>query len=194
LLESEGNYTEARPLRERVLTVYEQMLGSAHPWTATALNNLGALLDSQGELAAARPYYERALDIREQVLGPQHPDTMLTLANLKQLDLLMSVQHQGVDVSSVGDLDRQLMGMLTGEQQFKLQQIAINFMSGGKITAEDMALIQSIAPQLMSLLDPTLMQTLTATFMNMQEQPPPDAGQAGDEPPTDPPPGGDPTE
>jgi tetratricopeptide (TPR) repeat protein len=78
-------YSSARPLFERVLAIREKALGSDHPETARALNNLGGLLDSQSNLAAARPHYERALAINEKALGSDHPDTARTLNNLGAL-------------------------------------------------------------------------------------------------------------
>jgi tetratricopeptide (TPR) repeat protein len=78
-------YAAARPLRERVLSICEKVLGPEHPDTAKALNNLAGLLQDQGDLAGARPLRERALAIREKVLGPEHPDTATGLNNLAVL-------------------------------------------------------------------------------------------------------------
>jgi tetratricopeptide (TPR) repeat protein len=72
LLRMQGEYATARPLYERALAIYEQVLGPQHPNVATLLNNLAGLLHNQGEYAAARPLYERALAIYEQVLGSEH--------------------------------------------------------------------------------------------------------------------------
>ncbi len=84
-MEAQGDYAAARPLYERALSIYEQILGPWHPNTARSLNNLGSLLAAQGDLAGARPYYERALAIHEQALGPRHPDTARSLNNLGSL-------------------------------------------------------------------------------------------------------------
>lgn len=85
LLDSQGDYTGARPLYERTLAIVEQVLEPSHPDTATSLNNLASLLQAQGDYAAAQPLFERALAINEQVLGPSHPDTAQSLNNLAEL-------------------------------------------------------------------------------------------------------------
>jgi tetratricopeptide (TPR) repeat protein len=78
-------YTQAQPLYERALAIYERVLGPDHPDTAASLSNLALLLRAQGDLAGARPLFERALAIRERVLGPDHPNTAESLNNLASL-------------------------------------------------------------------------------------------------------------
>jgi tetratricopeptide (TPR) repeat protein len=75
----------ARPLFKRALAIYEKVLGSEHPSTATSLNNLASLLQAQGDLAGARPLNERALAIREKALGAEHPGTAESPNNLANL-------------------------------------------------------------------------------------------------------------
>jgi tetratricopeptide (TPR) repeat protein len=81
-LEAQGAYVEARPLVERALAIYERVLGSDHPDTATSLNNLAGLLEAQGAYAEAQPLFERSLAICEQVLGSDHPLTASALYSL----------------------------------------------------------------------------------------------------------------
>jgi tetratricopeptide (TPR) repeat protein len=86
---SRAAHSVARRLLERALAVYEKVLGSAHPETATCLNNLAHLLQAQGDLAGARPLFERVLAIIEKVLGPEHP---YRAASLNNLALLLQAQ------------------------------------------------------------------------------------------------------
>lgn len=67
--------------RERVRSL-ELALGPAHPDTAQAWNDLGALLLDQGDYRGARAPYERALTIREEALVDLHVDTATSLHNL----------------------------------------------------------------------------------------------------------------
>jgi tetratricopeptide (TPR) repeat protein len=85
LLREQGDLVGARPLYERAIEVFENVLGPEHPDTAASLNNLASLLQEQGDFAGARVLFERALAIREKVLGPQHSVTAATLNNLAQL-------------------------------------------------------------------------------------------------------------
>jgi len=80
-----AQYTEAEPLHQRALAIWEKQLGAEHPGTATSLNNLAALYDSQGQHEQAEPLHQRALAIREKWLGAEHPDTAQSLNNLAAL-------------------------------------------------------------------------------------------------------------
>jgi tetratricopeptide (TPR) repeat protein len=75
-------FTEARPLCERALAIYEGALGPEDPYTAMSLSNLGSILHAQGSLNTAKPLFERALAIREKALGPEHPHTATSQNNL----------------------------------------------------------------------------------------------------------------
>jgi CHAT domain-containing protein/tetratricopeptide (TPR) repeat protein len=85
LLESMGQYEEARRPYECALAICEKVLGPEHPDTATSLNNLAGLLCSMGQYEEARRHHERALAIYESVLGPEHPDTATSLNHLAGL-------------------------------------------------------------------------------------------------------------
>jgi tetratricopeptide (TPR) repeat protein len=99
---SRATYLAARPLLERALAIYEQVLGPEHPETASSLHNLALLLQAQGDLAGARPLFERALAI-DEVLGPEHPYTATSLANLALL-----LQDQGDLTAAVPLCERAL--------------------------------------------------------------------------------------
>jgi tetratricopeptide (TPR) repeat protein len=81
-LEERAEFAEAKAALERTLTIYEQSLGSEHPYVATAVNNLGSVLRTLGDLAGARVHYERALAIDEAALGPHHPNVARDVNNL----------------------------------------------------------------------------------------------------------------
>jgi tetratricopeptide (TPR) repeat protein len=80
-----ARYSEAEPLYQRALAIFERVLGADHPDTATGLNNLALLYYNQGKYEQAEPLYQRALAIRERVLGADHPDTAQSLNNLAAL-------------------------------------------------------------------------------------------------------------
>jgi tetratricopeptide (TPR) repeat protein len=82
LHESQGSYTAAKALYQRVLAVRKEVLGERHPDYAQCLDNLAGLFHSQGEYAAARPLYERALAARKEVLGERNSDYANSLNNL----------------------------------------------------------------------------------------------------------------
>ena len=84
-LRSAGDFSAATLWYERTVALREKVLGSDHPETARAMNELGTMLWARGELHAARPLLERALAIRERALGPDHSDTTADLNNLALL-------------------------------------------------------------------------------------------------------------
>ncbi len=77
----EGSYTEALPLFEKALIMWENTLGSHGKQIGFALNNIGYLLLLQGAYREAQPYLERLLVIFEQEFG-HHPRTAIGLNNL----------------------------------------------------------------------------------------------------------------
>ena len=81
-LNEQGDYARALLLRQSALAIIEAALGSDHPNTATALNNLAATYRGLGRLDDALPLLQRALAITEAALGPDHPDTAIRLSNL----------------------------------------------------------------------------------------------------------------
>jgi tetratricopeptide (TPR) repeat protein len=83
--EVKANYSQALPLYERSLAIWEKVLGEHHPLVATSLNNLAGLYRNQGKYEQALPLYERSLAIWEKVLGEHHPDVAQSLNNLAAL-------------------------------------------------------------------------------------------------------------
>jgi hypothetical protein len=79
--------SEAEPLYQRALAMYEELVGSEHPDVAVVLHDLAHLSVSQGKSSEAEPLYQRALAIRVQWLGPEHPDTQATLQAYGSLSL-----------------------------------------------------------------------------------------------------------
>jgi tetratricopeptide (TPR) repeat protein len=84
-LDDRAEYAAAELLYKRALAIYETILGSDHPSTATSLNNLALLYNNQGDFAAAEPLYKRAIVIREKTQGPEHPALATSLNNLAAL-------------------------------------------------------------------------------------------------------------
>ena len=84
-LAERAQYTEAEPLLQQALALFEQQQGKEHQDTSTALNTLGWLYQAQGRYEEAEPLLQRALAIDEKALGPYHSETASTLGNLAQL-------------------------------------------------------------------------------------------------------------
>ncbi|MGF1602811.1 MAG: CHAT domain-containing protein, partial [Thermosynechococcaceae cyanobacterium] len=84
-LYQQGRYSEAIPIAQRSLSIWEKALGPDHPDVAVSLNNLAELYRTQGQYSKAEPLHQRALSIREKALGPDHPDVAQSLNNLASL-------------------------------------------------------------------------------------------------------------
>ena len=61
LYELQGQYTEAEPLLQRALTIFEQQLESKHPFVASTLQNLSVSYVLQGRYAEARSLLQQKL-------------------------------------------------------------------------------------------------------------------------------------
>jgi CHAT domain-containing protein/Tfp pilus assembly protein PilF len=84
-LYTQGRYSEAVPLAQRVLRIREAALGPNHPDVAASLNNLAILYQSQGLYSDAEPLFKRALTINEKAFGANHPNMATALNNLAEL-------------------------------------------------------------------------------------------------------------
>jgi tetratricopeptide (TPR) repeat protein len=62
----------------------KQLLGPAHPFTATSLSNLGSNLDNQGRHTEAEPLHRQALAELETALGATQAHTAWALFQLAQ--------------------------------------------------------------------------------------------------------------
>lgn len=97
-LAARAEYAQAERLYRRALEIYENAMGSEHPQTATALNNLAELYRIQRRHKEAEQLCQRALAIREKVLGQEHPHTAQSLNNLA---LLLSDQEMDADAEAL---------------------------------------------------------------------------------------------
>lgn len=89
-LESQGKYSEAIPLAQRALLLWEKALGKEHPLVVYNLNYLATLYKEQGDYNGAEPLYQRALAINEKLEGKDSPIVASILNNLAGL-----YQYQG---------------------------------------------------------------------------------------------------
>jgi tetratricopeptide (TPR) repeat protein len=85
-----AQYEDAHKLLGTVRKIREKILGSVHPDTAAAYNDMALVCDSQGDYDKALELFGNALAIYEKVLAKEHPDTAATYNNIAGVYL-----HQG---------------------------------------------------------------------------------------------------
>ncbi|MER6393157.1 tetratricopeptide repeat protein [Streptomyces sp. NPDC001523] len=78
----QGATTAAVPAFERVVSIYERLLGKVHPDTLGARNNLGKAHQAAGSVNRAITLYESALEDCERVLGNRHIHALALRGNL----------------------------------------------------------------------------------------------------------------
>jgi tetratricopeptide (TPR) repeat protein len=83
--EHQAMFADALRWYQQALAECEGRLGPDHPSTATALNNLAALLQATNRLAEAEPLMARVVEIFEISYGKDHPNVATALNNLAQL-------------------------------------------------------------------------------------------------------------
>lgn len=113
------HYTKAERLLQQAVSELRASVGTNHPFTATALNNLGFLLKEMKKYDGALAAYEEAVQIRASALGGAHHDTITALHNLSECKraagdepgalavqqsilLLMRVEGEGADEGPSG--------------------------------------------------------------------------------------------
>ena len=63
----------------------ERVLGSDHPQTLTARNNIASCIGRAGEASEALRLFRELLADYERVLGPDHPETLNTRNTIADL-------------------------------------------------------------------------------------------------------------
>jgi tetratricopeptide (TPR) repeat protein/transcriptional regulator with XRE-family HTH domain len=79
-----GVYDQGERLLQQAISIYESLLGAAHPYTASALNNLAGLYLSQGKYDKAETLLQQAMVIEESIPDPEHPRIANSLNNLAE--------------------------------------------------------------------------------------------------------------
>ncbi|MFQ5849365.1 MAG: tetratricopeptide repeat protein [Candidatus Binatia bacterium] len=81
----QGKYTEAKPLYQKALAIWEKVRQPGFPYVAIGLNNLALLYAAQGKYDKAERLYQRSLAIWEEALGPDHRAVATSLENYASL-------------------------------------------------------------------------------------------------------------
>jgi serine/threonine protein kinase/thioredoxin-like negative regulator of GroEL len=81
-LKSLGYPIDAVPLLEQSLKTREELLGTEHLDTLTAVAHLGRAYGAAGNYAEALPLLERNLKVRKRILGEDHGDTIKSMSDL----------------------------------------------------------------------------------------------------------------
>ncbi len=145
-LESQGKYSEAIPLAQRALLLWEKALGAEHSTVAYSLNRLATLYKEQGNYSGAEPLYQRALAINEKLEGKDSPIVASILNNLAGL-----YQYQGNYSGAEQLLQRSLAinekvhGKEHPDVATVLNNLALLYQSQSKYTQSEPLLRRSLA-------------------------------------------------
>lgn len=88
-LVTEGKFSEALSITERVLRTVTEILGPEDPDTAQVTLDLASLCEAVNDLHRARTLYERAIVIFRKRIGEQHPETAKAYNGLGYVQLEM---------------------------------------------------------------------------------------------------------
>ena len=133
---TQGEYSAARALDERVLEQCRLALGEEHPDTLTAMSNLAGTLQSLGENDEARELRERVLEQRIGVFGPEHGATRLARGNLAS-SLWSQGEREAARTLREGVLERsvQELGPEHADTLNAMNDLAVTLMSQGEYAA-----------------------------------------------------------
>ncbi|HEY9733078.1 MAG TPA: tetratricopeptide repeat protein [Drouetiella sp.] len=85
LLFKQRKYSQAEPLCERTLQIYENTIGPNHPDVGILANNLAMLYHMQDKFEQAETLYKKALNVQTKALGAKHPEVINLLGNYANL-------------------------------------------------------------------------------------------------------------
>lgn len=89
-LQQRSLFTEAEPLLQLALAIFENTLGPEHADVVRCLNDIGALYYYQGRYAQAEPIFQRIMNIHMRTLGPDHLDVAQCLNDIALLNYLQA--------------------------------------------------------------------------------------------------------
>ena len=92
-LRTRGRYGDAEPFYQQALVIWQQELGSTHPYVAACCNNLALLYTEQGHYEQAESFYQLALAIWQQA-GNEHRNLATGFNNLGRLYLKQGKHEQ----------------------------------------------------------------------------------------------------
>jgi len=98
-LKRQGRYREALETFQKALDLAERTWGPNDEKTSDILYNIYANFYAQGLYKEARPYLVRSYEINERGLGANHPEVLQSAADLRDLDMKIASQKQGVPPS-----------------------------------------------------------------------------------------------
>lgn len=111
LYQSMGRYTEALPLYERALKIYNQLSKGENPGIAAIYNNLAFLYEATGRYVEALDLYQKTLEVYKRVLGEVDPVVASTLSNLGLLyQSLGDYKHAEALFRQALDIRERLLG------------------------------------------------------------------------------------
>jgi tetratricopeptide (TPR) repeat protein/tRNA A-37 threonylcarbamoyl transferase component Bud32 len=105
VLQRTARPSEALPLAEAALAIFERELGEIHPLVHRSLTALALIHIDLHQLPSARARLDRALDIARRVAGPEHPSVAAILTNLARVaaaqgarEEALALARQAVDI------------------------------------------------------------------------------------------------
>lgn len=93
-------FDEALALNQQVVEVATEVLGGEHPFTLTALTNLGIRHKDAGQLDLAEQVMEQSVNKNSEILGKAHRLTLVGQINLAELWLLQDQPRQALELAS----------------------------------------------------------------------------------------------
>jgi tetratricopeptide (TPR) repeat protein len=158
-----GDYRSAERAERQVLDGFRRLLGSEHPTTLSAMNNLALTLLALGDAAGAAALHRQVLDARRRLLGPEHPDTLGSMSNLA-----MTLRALG---DAAGGRDLLLQAVHAYEQLLGPEHpntlVLLHNLAGALVDLGDLAgardLLQQAADAYRRLLGPEHPNTQTVT-------------------------------
>ncbi|HEV2971353.1 MAG TPA: serine/threonine-protein kinase [Pirellulales bacterium] len=139
-----GQYAKAVTQLRRSADIRKAKLGSDHPDTLAALNNLAVAYVAIGKATEAVALNEEVRDAQMKKLGPDHPDTLAALNSLGVAYLAAGKKTEAIALfEQVHDARARILGPDQPETFTTLQNLAVAFLATGKGT-EAIPLIEQV--------------------------------------------------
>lgn len=128
-----GDHRRAEALLVDVLARERRILGTEHPSTLVAMNNLALEYSNNDKDSQAQQLYEEALPLMKRVLGPEHPQTLLTMNNLGATFRFVGKYEQASDLlAEVLEVRKRLLGEQHRDTLATMNNLALAYTVAGK--------------------------------------------------------------
>ncbi len=138
ILGDEGKWAESETMAREVLETRRKLLGSEHPWVASALDDVAWAAGARGKLDEAETLEREALAMRRRLLPEEHPDVAVSLYLVGDRMRQRGNLNEAYSVLSAAlSIQRKLLGEDNPASLYSLRSLGLTLEGEGKLAESE---------------------------------------------------------